>query len=204
MFDLNSEETKIFKKLRSPAKIQDFLEKLRANFAKDTCYSPRLVLKHKKADCIEGAIFAAAALRFHGHKPLILDLKAAKHDLDHVVAVFKIRGAWGAITKTNHAVLRFREPIYKSIRELVISYFHEYFLNNGQKTLRSYSQPVDLSRFDKRNWMTSEKDLWYIHDYLDQVPHKQILTKAMLKNLRRADPIEIQAGKLVEWKRKSG
>ncbi len=130
-------------------------------------------------------MLAAAALRLHGHKPLVVDLKATKPDYHHAIAVFKINGCWGAISKTNHAVLRFREPIYKSIRELVMSYFHEYFLNkNGQKTLRSYSRPVNLSRFDKKGWMTAEDDIWYIDEYLDRLPHKKILTPKMIKNLR--------------------
>lgn len=112
-------------------------------------------------------MLAAAALRMHGHRPLVVDLKATEADDDHVIAVFRQHGSWGAISKTNHAVLRYREPVYASIRELVLSFFHEYFLKNGKKTLRSYSQPVDLSRFDRRGWMTSEEDVWYIPEYRD-------------------------------------
>jgi hypothetical protein len=123
---------KIFKKLSTPQKIQDFLNSLKFNFEDDgeTCMSPRQVLLKGKAHCMEDAMFAAAALEFHGHKPLILDLRATErpYDSDHVVAVFKKFGCFGAISKTNHAVLRYREPIYKSIRELALSYFHEYFL----------------------------------------------------------------------------
>ncbi|MDZ4244177.1 MAG: hypothetical protein U1C57_03675, partial [Candidatus Doudnabacteria bacterium] len=185
-----------------PKRIQDFLEKIPANFEKkgETCRSPVGVLRHREAHCLEGAILAAACLKLCGHRPLILDLAAHKRDLDHVVAPFKINNHWGAISKSNHAVLRYREPIYKNIRELVISYFHEYFLDNGRKTLRSYSNPVDLSRFDKKGWMTAEKDVWYIERYLRKIPHQPILTKTMIKNLRRADPVEILAGKLTQWK----
>ena len=113
--------------------------------------SPRLVLRNNKCHCIEGAIFAALALRFHGYKPLVVDLTASKDDFDHVIAVFKKDGKWGAISKTNHAVLRYREPVYKSIREIVMSYFHEYANDDGKRTLRSFSLPVNLSRFDKQN-----------------------------------------------------
>ncbi len=203
MFGLNAAEIKIYKKLYTPKKIQDFLEELLANFEKgsETCYSPRFVLRYKTAHCLEGAIFAAAALRLLGHKPLIVDLRTTETDTNHVIALFKIRNCWGAISKTNHAVLRYREPIYRNLRELVISYFHEYFLDNGRKTLRSYSQPVDLSRFDHKGWMTSEKPLWYIDRYLDKVPHFPILNPSQIKNLRKADPIEIKAGKLTQWQK---
>ena len=198
----NQPSLKSLKKLNTSKKIQDFLEKLPANFEKkgETCRSPVGVLKHREAHCLEGAILAAACLRLHGHRPLILDLAAHQRDLDHVVAPFKIHNHWGAISKGNHAVLRYREPVYKNIRELVMSYFHEYFLDDGRKTLRSYSNPVDLSRFDKKGWMTSETDVWYIERYLRKIRHKPILTKMMMRNLRPADPIEILAGKLTQWK----
>ncbi len=206
MFNLTSKEEKIFKELKNPSEIQDFLNKIPINFDyhKDTCMSPRRVLQKKKCHCIEGAILAALALRMHGYKPLIVHLKASKDDYDHVIAVFREnvnKGKWGAITKTNHGVLRYREPVYESIRELVMSYFHEYFNNKGKKALRSYSVPVDLSRFDKKNWMTDEKDLWYIDSYLDKVKHFSILTRKQIKNLRKADKIEIKIGKITEYKR---
>ncbi len=202
MYGFTEAEIKIFRRLNTPQKIQNYLNKLAINFESDgdTCMSPRLVLKTKKAHCLEGALFAACALSFHGYKPLILDLRPEKPDEAHVLAVFKERGHFGAITKTNHAVLRFRDPIYKTIRELVMSYFHEYFLDNGKKMLRDYSLPVDLSRFNKHHWQTDEKGLFYISKYLDKVKHYDILTKHQIKTLRLADPIEIRAGKLVEWK----
>ncbi|HYV33834.1 MAG TPA: hypothetical protein VE973_03220 [Candidatus Limnocylindria bacterium] len=145
------QEINLFIKLNSPKKIQDYLNGLKFNFEKngETCKSARFVIKTKSAHCMEGAMFAAAALEFNGHKPLIMDLRSVKHDFDHVVAVFKQFGYFGAISKTNHAVLRYREPVYKSIRELALSYFHEYFLNNGKKTLREYSDVFDLRYFDK-------------------------------------------------------
>ncbi len=203
MFGLDKKEMEILKKLDSPKKIQDFLNTLKINFEEkgETCMSPRMILKTKKAHCIEGAIFAALALRLHGEKPLLVDLKTTKNDFEHVLAVFKKHGKWGAITKTNHAVLRYREPVYKNIRELVMSYFHEYFMDNGKKTLRSFSVPVDLSKFDKQGWATAGKNLWYIHDHLDKVRHFPILNRKKIACLRKADKIEIKAGKIVEWER---
>jgi len=193
------EEINLYKRLNSPKKIQDFLNSLKINFEEegDTCMSPRMVLKKGKAHCIEAALLAAVALRFNGDKPLIVDLEANKKDFDHVVAVFKRNGHWGAISKTNHAVLRYREPVYKNIRELVASFFHEYFLDNGKKTLRRYSMPVDLSIFDDRGWMFAEKDVWYIPKYLTKIKHWDILNRKQILGLRRADKIEIEAGKLV-------
>ena len=200
----NQNELKIIKKLNSPKKIQDFLNNLKINFEEngETCMSPRKVLKERKAHCIEGAILAAAILKNQGFKPLIVDLEANNNDFDHVIAVFKIKKHWGAISKTNHAVLRYREPVYKSIRELVMSYFHEYLLDNGKKTLRKYCLPVNLSIFDKREWITSEEDVWYIPDYLTKVKHFKILNKSQIMGLRKADKLEIEAGKLVVEKGK--
>ena len=197
-------ELKILKRLKTPAKIQDFLDKLKINFEEkgDTCLSPLMVLKKGKCHCMEGAILAALALRVQGYKPLVVDLTSNKRDFDHVIAVFKKNGKWGAISKTNHAVLKYREPVYNSIRELVMSYFHEYFDDNGRKNLRSYSMPVDLSRFDEMGWMTADDEVWYIPDYLADVKHFQILDKKQIHSLRKADKVEIEAGKIVEWKNK--
>ena len=203
MFGLNEKEVEILKGLNTPKKIQDFLNKIPINFEEkgDTAMSPRMVLKKNKAHCVEGAMLAALALRIQGQKPLVVDLTATKKDFDHVICVFKKNGKWGAIGKTNHAVLRYREPIYKDIRELVMSFFHEYFDDKGKKNLRSYSMPVDLSRFDYMNWMISEKDVWEIPDYLAKIKHYSILTRSQIANLRKADEIEIEAGKLTEWKK---
>ena len=190
-------------KLDTPQKIQNFLNKLQFNFEKkeETYMSPMLALEAGTAHCFEGALIAALALEMQGHKPLLLDLKTTKEkDIDHVVALFKLDGYWGAISKTNHAVLRYREPIYKTVRELAMSYFHEYFLNNGEKTLRSYSKPFDLSKI-KFDWRRSEKNLFKLVETLDQSPHIQILNKKQIRNLRPADKIEIQAGKIVEYKK---
>lgn len=215
-------ELQLFRKLSSPSAIQDFLNSLPFNYERrgTTCYSPRLVLKNKTAHCMEGAMFAAAVLEFHGARPLVMDLRSEAHDYDHVVALFKTRGKWGAISKTNHAVLRYREPVYSSIRELAMSYFHEYFDSRGRKTLREYSRPFDLGYFDSNpikfppqkkgrvrersiteNWRISDKNLFQIPDYLDEIKHFRILNPKQIRNLRIADKIEIKAGEIVEWKK---
>lgn len=203
--DWTPAEQRLLRSLSSPAKIQDFVNGLEYRVVGNnrTCHSPRLVLKEGKAQCIEGAMFAAAALRFHGFPPLLVDMESSRKDLDHVLAVFKIDGAWGAISKTNHGVLRYREPIYQSIRELVMSYFHEYFLQTTRaKTLRSFSRPVNLARFDDRDWETSDQPLWYVADHLLNVPHTTILTRRQISRLRKADPIEAAMTEIVEWPKK--
>ena len=193
-----AEEIRVLRSLRSPQKIQDFLDDIPMNF-RESCYSPRMVLRKRRAHCMEGAMLAAVALRFAGYPPLVLDLKSVPHDDDHVVAIFRQDGCFGAISKTNHGVLRYREPIYASIRELAMSYFHEYFLDDGTKTLRSYSRPVDLSRFDGRGWMTDEEDVEYVPEYVDGVRHYEMLTRGQIARLRKAHVIERRMGKLKEW-----
>ena len=203
MMSFGKEELKILKNLNTPSKIQDFLNDLQINFEEngETCMSPRKVLREKKAHCAEAAILAAAALKIQGFKPLILDLEANDKDFDHVIAIFKKKGYWGAVGKTNHSVLRYREPVYKTIRELVMSFFHEYFTNrDGSKTLRRYSAPLNLEKFRKKGWMTSEKDLWFILEHLADSKHFDILNRSQIAGLRKADRIEIEAGKLVEEK----
>lgn len=202
MFGFNEGELKILRKLNTPSKIQAFIEKLEINFEKEgeTCLSPRKVLKERKAHCIEAAILACAALRIYNYPPLVVDLTANKKDYDHVVTVFRKGNCWGAISKTNRAILKYRDPIYKSIRELVMSYFNEYFTDDGKKTLRTYSMPVNLSRFDKFNWMTSEENIWFIPEYLADTKHFPIITKKQIFSLRKAEPIEVHAGKIQQWK----
>ncbi len=198
----SKEEMKIIKKLNTPAKIQDFINSLKINFEEkqETCQSPRTVLKTRKAHCTEGAFLAASILQFHGHEPLIMDLETNNHDFDHIIALFKKDKHWGAIGKTNHAVLRYREPIYKSPRELTMSFFHEYFLNkNGKKTLRKYSHPLNLKKFNKHNWITTDEELWFILEHLTKIKHYPILNKKQIHNLRKADDIEIKAGKILEY-----
>ena len=202
-FGFTPAEMKVLRRLTTPAKIQDFLNAMPFNFELDgdTCKSPRHVLAERNAQCMEGAMFAAAALRLLGHPPLVVDLEASKGDYDHVIAVFKVRGRWGAISKTNHGVLRYREPVYASIRELAMSYFHEYFLKNGRKTMRTFSRPVNLSRFDGKNWMTSEEPVWFVPEHLCHIPHTQILKTKDVAALRKADDVEIRAGEILEWRK---
>jgi hypothetical protein len=200
---LTKDELVTLRKLNTPIKIQDYLDSLPINFEKggETCMSPRRVLREKKAHCIEGAMLAAAALMFAGEKPLLLDLKTLPSDDEHVVALYKRNGRWGAISKTNHATVRFRDPIYKTIRELAASYFHEYFLNStGVKTLRSYSGPINMNRFGTA-WITAEEDLWDIANGLDDVPHFVLFPAENTKYLRKADAMERKAGNLKEWKK---
>jgi len=206
MFNLTNKEERILKSLDTPAKIQDFLNKIPTNFDywKDTCMSPRRVLRENKCHCIEGAFLAALALKLQGKKPLIMHFETIQSDEDHVIAVFREKGKWGAISKTNHSFLRYREPVYNSIRELAMSFFHEYTDKKRDKTMRSYSEPIDLSVFNKSNWATDENDLWYIDDYIDTVKHHPVLTKEQIKNLRKADKIEVMLWKIREWERGRG
>ncbi len=202
MFGLDARELKLLRSLKSPADVQDFLDTLAINFEADgdTCKSPRLVMREKTAHCMEGAMLAALALRVQGHPPVLLDLKATDDDDDHVVALFWHKGRVGAISKTNHGTLRYRDAVYRSVRELAMSYFHEYTEKRGRKALRSYSRPVDLSRFDRLGWMTSEDDLTYIADYVDGVRHYDLLAKPHIAGLRRADAMERKVGAILEWR----
>jgi hypothetical protein len=190
--ELTSRETQLLKSLTTPWKIQNFLNSLPYNIEPDgdTCRSPRRVMRDRTAHCFEAALFAAAALRTNGWPPLILDLVAVR-DTDHVIAVYKLDGCWGAIAQSNYSGLRFREPIYRTIRELAVSYFEDYYNPRGEKTLREYSRPVNLSRFDSMGWMTAEEDVWAIAEYLVDIPHT-----AMFRSTRRmyADQRLIDAG----------
>jgi hypothetical protein len=202
MLSFTKKEKALFKKLNTPAKVQDFINSIPFNFeydGVDRVKSPVRVLREKSAHCIEGAIFSAYALSLHGFKPKLIYLKTTKNDLEHVVTLFEQDGFLGAISKTNHAVLRYREPVYKNVRELVMSYFHEYFLNDGTKTLRGYSDPLDLSMFED-GWEVAEEDLWGIDEELDKMKHHEIISKNMAKRLRKADKIERKAGEMSEWK----
>lgn len=201
MLGLTEKELALVRRLTTPAEIQDFLNSLSFNFEEDgdTLRSPRCVLRERKAHCLEGALLAAAALWVQGHKPLLLDLIPDRtKDDGHVVALYKRNGYWGAISKTNHAVLRFRDPIYKTIRELALSYFHEYFLNStGEKTLRYFAGPINMRRFGNA-WITDEKDLKYLHKAFDKERRFPFVPAKNRRLLRRADPIERTAGAVVE------
>jgi hypothetical protein len=188
------DEIGFLKRLNDPDKIQGFLDSIDYN-PNYECRSPRWVIKKRSAHCFEGALFAAAALQNIGHNPLLVDMKSFNDD-DHVIAVFKIDGYWGAVAKSNFTTLRYREPVYRSLRELIMSYFDFYFNLNGYKSLRSYSLPLDLSIFEKRDWTTTDEDLEYIGDKLEQLHHYDVVTKKMIKNLKIASPTMLQAGLL--------
>jgi hypothetical protein len=178
-------ELRQLRALKTPAGIQRFLDDMPYHLA-GTAWSPRTVLREKTAHCLEGAMFAAAALRVIGFPPLIFDLEA-EQDTDHVLAIFKVRGHWGAVAKSNFAGCRYREPVYRTLRELALSYFNTYFNLRGERTLRRYSRPVNLARFDKRNWMTSEKEIWFIAEHLCDIPHQPLLRRGLEKHLTRID-----------------
>ncbi len=193
-------EAAVFKKLKTPLDIQNYLDTLAINFELkgETIYSARRVLRNKKAHCVEGAFFAAAALAYHGRTPWLMDVQTAACDEDHVVALFKENGRWGAISKTNHTILRWRDPVYKSVRELAMSYFHEYFMHDGKKTMLAYSKPFDLSRYAP-DWAVAEDDLVQLVVDMDDSPHFPVAEKPAMRRLRRAQKIEVKVLDLTEW-----
>jgi hypothetical protein len=187
-------ELRALRAFRDPAGIQRALDAMPYHLA-TTAWSPRRVLRERTAHCLEGAIFAAAALRVLGFPPLLLDLEAVQ-DSDHVVAVFRSRGHWGAIAKSNFAGLRYREPVYRTPRELAMSYFEDYMNLRGERTLRAFSRPVNLAAFDRRHsgWMTSGGEMWWIAEHLVRVPHTRLLTPAMIRGLSTVGRRSLSAG----------
>ncbi|HXK38686.1 MAG TPA: hypothetical protein VJ043_01180 [Candidatus Paceibacterota bacterium] len=206
---LSPTEHKVFAGLNTPQKIQDYLDTLPINFETtgETYMSPRRVMRERTAHCFEGALFAAAALLYHGKKPLLLDLVTIGRDEDHVVALFRSPpaggGLWGAISKTNHPILRYRDPVYRTVRELAMSYFHEYIMDDGTKSLRKFSKPFDLSRYSPTKWVTVGEDLNWLVEALDASPHSAIAPPKAIKKLRKASGIEIKAINITEWPRTS-
>jgi hypothetical protein len=198
-FGFTQSESRQLRDLKTPGGIQRFLDDLPYNLS-FTARSPKKVLCDRTASCLEGGIFGAAALRLLGFPPLILDLEA-EQDTDHVVAIFKLRGHWGAVAKSNFTGCRYREPVYRSLRELAMSYFNIYFNLRGERTLRRYSRPVNLARFDYLNWMITEKPIWFIAEHLCEIPHISLLTPAMEKNLTRLDRRTI-SGEMVGHRKK--
>jgi hypothetical protein len=198
---LTPAEHKAFARLDTPQKIQTFLDRLPANFCLngDTAMSPRTLLKTRLAHCAEGAAFAAAALAYHGKAAWLVDMRAMPADQDHIVTLFKDRGLWGAISKTNHAILRWRDPIYRSPRELMMSYAHEYCLSSGRKSLLEYSRPISLMRFAPSRWVTLPEDLDWLLVELDTAPHIPLAPRRALRNRRRSAPVELRAQEILEW-----
>lgn len=195
--DFEPRERKILRRLTTPTRIQEYLDSLEYNLEPggDTCYSPRLVMREGAAHCMEGAMFGALALRLIGHPPLVVDMEAVR-DSDHVLAVYRVGGFWGAVAKSDYSGLRSREPVYRTIRELAMSYFEHYFNRRGEKTLRTFSRPVNLRRFDPAGWMTRDGFVWEIPNYLCDIPHTRILTDDMEQRIARMDRRLYAAGRL--------
>ena len=195
--DWTPAERRVFARLPTPVAVQAFLDALPYNTEEggETLRSPRRVLRDGTANCIEGAVFAAAARRERGRPPLIMDLTAV-HDEDHVIAPFRERGRWGAIGISKFAGLRYREPVYRDLRELAMSYFEHYFNLDGERTLRGYGRPVNLARFDRLGWMTAEADLWAIAEHLEAIPHVPLLPAAVGRRLTPVDDRLKRAGLL--------
>jgi hypothetical protein len=178
--------------MKDPHGIQKFLDDAPYHLA-DTAWSPRRVLAEQTAHCLEGAIFAAAALRANGYPPLLLDFEA-EHDTDHVIAIFRENGCWGAVAKSNYTGCRYREPVYRSLRELALSYFDTYFNLRGERSLRTFSRPVNMRRFDPLHWMTTDQPVWFVAEYLLTISHYSLITRAQARRLHRLDGRSFRAG----------
>jgi hypothetical protein len=199
---LSPAERGVFEKLKTPNDIQNYLDALPQNFSHSrgaTLRSPQRLMQKPSAYCFEGAVFAAASLAYHGREPWLMDLRAIEPDVDHVVALFRENGLWGAISKTNYPVLKWRDPIYKTPRELAMSYFHEYFLDSGKKSFKDYSLPFNLKKFKPESWVTSDEPLEWLAEALDDSKHVPTVPLRLLKKLRKASMVELEASDLREW-----
>lgn len=203
---LTSGERTLLTQLKSPRSVQDYLDTLPINFEMqgETYMSPRRTIRTKAAHCFEGALLAATAFAYHGKRPLLLDFQTTPDDEDHVIALFQENGCWGAVSKTNHAILRYRDPVYRTVRELAMSYFHEYLKWSGEKSLRAYSAPFDLSRYAPEKWVTPEEELFWLVEALDESRHFPVAAKKNLRLLRKASPVELRAMNITEWKAPKG
>ena len=191
-FGLSPRDLRTLRALKTPARIQQFVDSVPYQYA-NTAWSPLRVLRERKGHCLEGALLAAAALRVNGYPPLLMDLEAV-HDDDHVLAVYREHGLWGSIAKSNFAGLRFRTPIYRTLRELALSYFEHYYNLRGERTLRSYSRPVNLAPLDRRHWMTAEEDVWFVTDCLIAARHYPLFPHKVARALPRVDRRSFEAG----------
>lgn len=200
---LSPGEYAVLKRLSSPERVQAYLNATPINheIGGETVLSVREVIRQRRAHCIEGAMFAACALWVNGDPPLVMHLDCHESDYPHVIALFRRHGAWGAISKTNGAPLRYRDPIYRSLREIALSYFHEYSNRRGHKTLRSYSVSFDLRRIDPEEWITNTRSCWVAHDRLVAIRHFALITPRQERLLARRDAFELRASKLVEYPR---
>lgn len=199
---LTKEELQLVRKLSTPNKVQDFLDSIPFNHEKggETCMSPSRVITTKKAHCLEGAMFAFLCLSYHGYKPKLVNLKVSSPiDFDHVVVIYKEYGHFGAVSKTNHNILRFRDPVYKTIREVVMTYFHEYFLpETGEKTLIGYSPPITLWNFGT-SWVSAKEDLWDIAETIYTMKHLSVTPSLPKQKRRYATDVERKASMIEEW-----
>jgi len=189
---LSPRDLRTLRALKTPVRIQKFLDALTYQYA-DTAWSPQRALRERKGHCLEGALLAAAALRINGHPPLLMDLEAV-HDDDHVIALYRERGLWGGIAKSNFSGLRFRAPIYRTLRELALSYFENYYNLRGERSLRNFSGAVDLARLDGQNWMTSEEDVWCVAELLIAARHYPLFPEKVARALPRLDRRSFEAG----------
>ena len=197
---LTPAEHRLFRRLDTPQKIQIFIEKLPPNFELkgETYMSPRRALKARTVHCAEGALLAAAILAYHGEPAWLMDIRALPSDQDHIVTLFKQHDLWGAISKTNHAVLRWRDPIYRSPRELAMTYAHEYNLDFGKKSMLAYSRPFSLARYAPQRWVIAEEDLDWLMDDLDLSPHEPVAPEHALKRRRRSTRVELKSQDVTE------
>jgi hypothetical protein len=191
-FGLTPKDVRTLGALKTPKLIQKFIDGLTYQYA-DTARSPQRTLRERKGHCLEGALVAAAALRLHGHPPLLMDLEGVRDD-DHVLAIYREKGLWGSVAKSNFAGLRSRKPVYRTLRELAMSYFEHYYNLRGEHTLRAYSRPVNLARLDGKNWMTSEEDVWCVTELLIAARHYPIAPDKVMRVLPRLDRRSFEAG----------
>ncbi len=189
---LTAQNLRTLRALKTPARIQRFIDELEYQYA-STAWSPQRVLRERKGHCLEGALLAAAALRVNGHRPLLMDLEGVRDD-DHVVALYRQHGLWGGIAKSNFAGLRFRSPVYRTLRELAMSYFEHYYNLRGERTLRAYSRIVNLARLDGEHWMTAEEDVWCVPELLIETKHYPLFPDKVARALPRLDRRSFEAG----------
>lgn len=198
---LPAELRRLFSRLSNPSRVQDYLDTLPVNFelSGETNLSPLSVFKHETAHCFEGAVFAAAVLAFHGRKPLLMDFATTYDDEDHTIALFYENGRWGAISKTNHAVLKYRDALYATPRELAMSYAHEYYLYDGRKSLRAFSAPFNLSKYAPEKWITSGESVDWLMEALSKTKYFPLAPEKNMRRLRRTSNVELKALKVIDF-----
>ncbi len=186
-------ERAVLARLRTPAHIQQFLDEL-AYDEKGGASSPRAVLRRRKAQCYSGALFAAAALRELGHEPRIMWMDAVEDD-GHCVALYESGGRWGSVAKSNFTTLRSREPVY-SYEALGLSYFDGFYNVYGKRTMRAFTVPIDLERFEARGWRFSGGKLLYVDRVIDSAPRAWKLPRGKSKEISPVSEDIRQAGLL--------